>query len=406
MNILIRIIATLGIIVLVTACGKWIVGPNPSNTITDNYDFFYKAVEENYSFFAEKRIKWDSLDEVYRPLVHDSLSNDSFYNILSTMLFALRDGHVNLYINNDRSRNADFYLDYPANFNKGFINRYYWKGEYQSSGPLLNTWLEDSIGYIYYGAFSSRFTKGHLDYVLNRFANAKGLIFDVRENGGGSMTNVFRFVERFIPERTYFGTMQYKNGPGPDDFSTPDSVFLDPLVDYEKIAKAKAAAEAKRKKKGKHKKEEEEEEEDDEEKEETEEDMIQDIRPGRWRVADSTAMMLDKPIVVLINRLSYSATNFFSAYMSTLPNVTLIGDRSGGGGGVPVSFEMPNGWKFRISATSTYLPNGFNIERGIEPDIYQSTGPAEELEGIDAIIEKAKEVITEKAATVLQATQE
>ena len=76
------------------------------------------------------------------------------------------------------------------------------------------------------------------------------------------------------------------------------------------------------------------------------------------------------------------------------------GDESGGGGGVPVSFELPNGWKFRISATRTYLPDGYNIEKGIEPDIYQTTGPAEELQGIDAIIEKGREVILEKAAAV------
>ena len=396
MHLSTRVAATFTLIILLTACGKWIVGPNPPNTVTDNYDYFYRAVEENYSFFAEKRVKWDSLDAVYRPLVHDSLSNDSFYQILSTMLFALRDGHVNLYINTDRSRNADFYLNYPANFNQGFVNRQYWKGDYQSSGPFISTWLEDSIGYVYYGAFSSGFSKGHLDYVLNRFAKAKGLIFDVRENGGGSMTNVFRFVERFIPERTYLGTMQYKNGPGPDDFSTPDSVFLDPLVDYEKVAKAKAEAAAKHKKRAKDDKENEQPEE--QEETEEEEETAPKIGPGRWGVADSTAMMLDKPIAVLINRLSYSATNFFAAYMSTLPNVTLIGDRSGGGGGVPVSFELPNGWKFRLSATRTYLPDGFKIERGIEPDIYQGTGPAEEIEGIDAIIEKAKEVIREKAA--------
>ncbi|WP_367391900.1 S41 family peptidase [Lewinella sp. LCG006] len=385
MKNVIRALSFLVLILLLTTCGKWIVGPNPENTVSNNYDYFYRAVKENYSFFGEKQVAWDSLDQVYRPLINDSLSNDSLYSILSTMLFALRDGHVNLYVNNDRSRNADWYLDYPANFNQGFLNRQYWKGDYQSSGALLNTWLTDSIGYVYYGSFRAGFSKGHLDYVLNRFAKAKGLIIDVRENGGGSMRNVFRLVERFVPERTYFGTMQYKSGQSADDFSVPDSVFIKPLVDYKAIAEAKAKQ---KKKKGK---------EEEEEKASQEEKTT---GPGRWAVADSTGMMLDKPIVVLVNRHSYSATNFFAGYMSTLPNVTLIGDQSGGGGGVPVSFELPNGWTFRISATRTYLPDGYNIEKGIEPDIYQTTGPAEELQGIDAIIEKGKSVILEKAASV------
>ena len=371
------------IALLAGSCGRWLTGKNPSNTPTTNYEYFYQLVKENYSFFAEKRVKWDSLDQVYRPLVHDKMGNDSLYTVMSEMLFSLKDGHVNLYINNDRSRNADWYLDYPANFNRGFVHRNYWGKDYQASGALINTWLPDSIGYVYYSSFRSSFSKSNLDYVLNRFANAKGLIIDVRENGGGSMRNAFRLAERFVSERTFMGTSQYKTGPGADDFSPPDSIFVKPLVDY----KARAEAQEKKKKK-----------EDEEKPEEKEEDKAEEptTKPGRWMTADSTGMMIDKPVVVLINRHSYSATNFFASFMSNIPNVTLIGDRSGGGGGVPVSFELPNGWKFRISVTRTYLPNGYNIEEGIEPDIYQNTGPADELKGVDAIIERAKTHILEQ----------
>ncbi|MEL7223049.1 MAG: peptidase S41, partial [Bacteroidota bacterium] len=130
---------------LATACGKWIVGDNPRNSARNNYEVFYQTVKENYSFFPEKDVDWDALDQLYRPMVNDSMSNDSLYYIISTMLHALNDGHVNLYVGHNRSRNADWYLDYPANFNQGFLNRNYWGTDYQSTGPLLNTWL-DSIG--------------------------------------------------------------------------------------------------------------------------------------------------------------------------------------------------------------------------------------------------------------------
>lgn len=367
-------------VALSSACGRWIVGGNPENTPTSNYTHFYTIVKENYSFFEEKTVSWDSLDRIYRPLVHDSLSNDSLYTVLSKMLFALQDGHVNLYTKNDRSRNADWYLDYPANFNPGFINRTYWGKDYRASGALINTWT-DSIGYVYYGSFATSFSKGNLNHVLNRFQDAKGLIIDVRSNGGGSLSTVFRLLERFVPEKTYMGTMQYKSGPEPQAFSKPDSVFVKPLIDYAK----KAEAEAKKKKKSKS---------DSEDPDTDKTDKApKRIGAGQWAVVDSASMLLNKPIVVLINRNSYSATNFFAAYMSTLPNVTLIGDRSGGGGGIPVSFELPNGWTFRLSATRTYLPDGTNIEAGIVPDIYESTGPADEINGIDAIIERAKAVI-------------
>ncbi len=378
---------------LFTSCGRLIVGPNPENTPTANYEYFYKLVKDNYSFFEEKAVSWDSLDIIYRPIVHDSLNNDSLYAVLSTMLHSLEDGHVNLYTRNNRSRNADWYLDYPANFNSGFLLRNYWGREYQTSGGLLSTWM-DSIGYIYYGSFSESFSKKNLDYVLNSFSSAHGLIIDVRSNGGGSLSNVYRLVERFIPEKTYFGSIQYKTGKAAEDFSTPDSVFVSPLVDYAKRAEAKAKAkikeDAKKLRKGKPLSEEDE--------LATAAKKLKKIGAGQWSVADSTGMLLNKPIVVLINRNSYSATNFFAAFMSTLPNVTLIGDQSGGGGGVPVSFELPNGWMFRLSATRTYLPDSTNIETGIAPDIFQSTGPEDELKGVDAIIERAKVLIDSKQA--------
>jgi hypothetical protein len=370
-------------VLVVTGCGRWIVGGNPANTPANNYDIFYRSVKENYAFFAEKGVNWDSLDRHYRPLVTDSLGNDSLYSILSAMLFALRDGHVNLYVNNDRSRNADWYLDFPANFNEGVLRRQYLGKNYQASGPLANTWL-DSVGYVYYGSFSSPIAKGNLDYVLNRFAHSKGLIIDVRDNGGGSLGNVFKLMERLIPEKTFVGTIDQKTGPEADSFSERDSFFITPLINYNRSTEGLSP---RKKKKA-------------EEAERRREEFLENpppVRKGGWAVADSTGMMLHKPIVVLINRHSYSATNFFAAFMSTLPNVTLIGDRSGGGGGIPVSYELPNGWKIRFSATRTYLPNGQDIENGIEPDIYQATGPAEELQGVDAIIERAKAYILEQA---------
>ncbi|MEM6772325.1 MAG: S41 family peptidase [Bacteroidota bacterium] len=122
-------------------------------------------------------------------------------------------------------------------------------------------------------------------------------------------------------------------------------------------------------------------------------DSTEAVRPkqraNRWAIPDTTGSWQQKPIVVLVGRQTYSAANFTAAFLSILPHVTLIGDRTGGGGGLPVSFELPNGWKFRLSATRTYLPDGTDIENGIEPDIYQATGYEEAMEGKDAILERA-----------------
>lgn len=363
-----RFILLLLSIFLLCACGKWIVGKNPANTPTGNYQALYENVRDNYAFFEEKQINWDSIDRVYRPLVSDSLKSDSLFRILSLMLGALGDGHVNLYSATDRSRNWDWYLDYDANFNESFLRRQVWSRDLQITGPFTHMWM-DSIGYVYYGSFSSAIAPGHLNYVLKRYAKAKGIIIDVRENGGGSLSNVFSLVRRFIPQRTFFGTIDYKAGPQPKAFSRRDSFLLEPFIDFAQQAEEQARHKARGKQAAKD--------------------------TSQAQKIDSSLMFLDKPVVILTNRLSYSATNFFAAFMSMLPNVTLIGDQTGGGGGLPISYELPNGWKYRISATRTYLSDGRNIESGIPPDIAQGTGPQDELAGKDAIIERAKKWIRE-----------
>ena len=103
-----------------------------------------------------------------------------------------------------------------------------------------------------------------------------------------------------------------------------------------------------------------------------------------------------KPVVLLINRSCFSATTHFAGFMSILPNVTLVGDRTGGGGGIPISADLPNGWQYRFSATYQTLVDGFNIENGVPPDVEVSTGAKEELEDKDAIMEKAIEIIKEQ----------
>ena len=373
------------------SCGRLIVGGNPENTPTVNFDYFTNAVRENYSFFVEKRVSWVSLERHYRPLVNDRMSNDSLYDVFATMLSALDDGHVNFYTDFDRSRNHSFIYDYPTNYNVDVVLRNYITTGYISTGGFRHNWLRDSVGYVSYASFGSSFTGRQLSYVLNRYSPGKGLILDLRNNGGGSISRMYTIVRRFLSEPTFLGTMQYKNGPGPDDFSVLDSIHVKPTVDYAERAKKKAEREAKKKEKGKDKEE--------TPKTVTKTDSL-DTKPasqaGKWAIPDSTGTWQTKPVVVLIGRQTYSAANFCSAFLSTLPNVTLIGDTTGGGGGVPVSFELPNGWKFRLSATRTYLPDGTDIEAGVEPDIFQATGYAEAAEGKDAILERALELLAKK----------
>jgi C-terminal processing protease CtpA/Prc len=77
----------------------------------------------------------------------------------------------------------------------------------------------------------------------------------------------------------------------------------------------------------------------------------------------------NKHVVVLSNRRCYSATNDFIVRMKQAPNVTIIGGMTGGGGGMPLSQELPNGWMIRFSAVPMFDADMQHTEFGVMPDI-------------------------------------
>jgi C-terminal processing protease CtpA/Prc len=76
--------------------------------------------------------------------------------------------------------------------------------------------------------------------------------------------------------------------------------------------------------------------------------------------------------------------------MQSFSQIKIVGDQTGGGGGQPTGFELPNSWSVNFSGSITSLPNGFIIENGVLPDIAVALSPSDEAAGIDTIIERAK----------------
>lgn len=319
----------------ITSCERLLLPKEPDDDPLTNFESMWETIDKKYSFFDYKNINWDSIYAVYRPRVQQGMTNRELYNVLSEMLYVLRDGHVNLITPFDLSRNWTWYLNAPQNFNFTNIERNYLSDRYEISGPLINDFIADSIGYIYYSSFGRSIGASQLDYVLRKFADTKGILFDVRDNGGGSLSNVTLLLSRFADQRRLAVYNIYKTGPGHSDFSAPFPVYIEPEVEEP----------------------------------------------------------FTKPIIILTNRSSYSATNDFVAQMKALPNVTVLGDTTGGGGGLPYYAELPNGWRYRFSSTQTWLPDSFNIENGIPPDVRVDLLPLDEFRGDDTLIEEAIDLL-------------
>ena len=255
-----------GCFLLFLLCFSWVgcekaTEYNPSPR--DNFEALWRIMDENYCFFAFKDVDWDEVHDRYSLLVKDTMNQYELFDVLGEMLAEVKDGHTNLISSFDMSRYWAWYEDYPPNFYEE-IQKNYLGTDYHIAGGLEYKRLaDDRIGYVYYESFSSGVGESNLDYMFLHFQDCEGLIIDVRNNGGGALTNADRIASRFLEERMLTGYIQYKNGNGHNDFSDPEPVYLSPS------------------------------------------EYI------RWL----------RPVVVLTNRHSYSATNDFVNTMRLLPHV-------------------------------------------------------------------------------------
>lgn len=333
---MIRKALTYAIILCLTACHsieEW------DNDATGNFEALWTAVDRHYCFFEEKGVDWDRIHDKYRERVYDNMPQTMLFSVCADMLDELRDGHVNLSAAFNTSYYRNWWSDYPQNYNQRLVESYYLKYDNKALGAIKYTILDSNVGYMSYSTFSSGIGDSNLDAILSNFALCTGLIIDIRDNGGGDLTNSEKLVRRFITERTLVGYMINKTGPGHDDFSEPQPYYFDPI----------------------------------------------EAPHLRW----------NKPVVVLTNRSTFSAANNFASIMKLLPNVRIVGATTGGGSGIPINMEIPCGWMVRMSAVSVLDAQGHTTEFGVEPSegCEVDLDPQLALIGIDSMIEKAIEVL-------------
>lgn len=304
------------------------------NTKRGNFDALWKIIDEHYCFFSYKDIDWNEVYQRYSPRISENMDNDALFAVLGEMLAELQDGHVNMVASHNVARYWKWFEDYPDNFDLK-IQKNYLGTDYGIASGLKYKILDDNIGYIYYGSFSSGIGEGNINQVLDRLAVCDGIIIDVRDNGGGLLTNSDKLASHFFNEKTLVSYIMHKTGKGHNDFSEPYKIYVEP----------------------------------------------------------SSGVKFQKKVAVLTNRSCYSAANDFVNAMRYAPNSIIIGDRTGGGSGMPFSSEIPNGWSVRFSA-SPFLDAGMqHIEFGIDPDVKIDMTDEDMDNGIDTIIEKAREVL-------------
>ncbi|MBO4999332.1 MAG: peptidase S41, partial [Bacteroidaceae bacterium] len=182
----------------------------PGNTPQGNFEALWNIIDSQYCFLDYKNkeygLDWDAIYREYKEKLTPNMSNKDLFQVLSSMLEELRDGHVNLVARHETSQYREWYDSYPANF-MDTIQRIYLGKDYVVSSGLKYKILEDNIAYVYYESFNSAVGESNLDEVLNELAICDGLILDIRNNGGGMLTLSDRWAARFTNEKVLTGYM-------------------------------------------------------------------------------------------------------------------------------------------------------------------------------------------------------
>lgn len=305
-----------------------------------NFDALWNILDQRYCFFEYKKqqygLDWDEVYAKYRVRISSTMTSDQLFEVMADMLSELRDGHVNLSYAADYARYWSWQEDYPTNFSDTLL-RAYLGTNYKIASGLQYRILDDNIGYVYYESFADGIGEGNMDEVMEHLMLCQGMILDIRSNGGGNLSNAEKLAARFTNEETLVGYMQHKTGPGHSDFSDMEEQRLTPSGNI------------------------------------------------RWQ----------KNVVVLTNRSVYSAANEFVKYMKCLPGITVVGDSTGGGAGMPFNSSLPNGWYVRFSACPMYDRDGQATEFGIAPDYKVSLTTEDFLRGRDTMIEYARQLLSQ-----------
>ncbi|MEQ9101704.1 MAG: S41 family peptidase [Imperialibacter sp.] len=314
-------------------CERAFFEDEPTDTYVSNFEVFWSEFDRNYSFFELKNIDWDSLYDVYRPLAELAVNDDQFFQVLARLSLELKDGHVNVVSPYGVSTYDFANGEKPAGAENVKSHLYNVK---QAGGSIEYAELiRQNVGYIHIKTFGGDIGDYEkIDDILEALKKEDGIIIDVRSNGGGSTTKSQTVASRFADKERLYLKVKYKNGPGHSDFTDWDERTVSPEGSFQ----------------------------------------------------------YKKPVVVLTDRKTYSASEEFVLAMRLFPQVTIVGDTTGGGSGNPILRELPNGWTFRLSSWIAADPDNNTYEGiGLFPDVVVLNKSQNPLDDTDyALLEAMK----------------
>ncbi len=303
-----------------------------------NFDTLWNQYNVRYSFFDLKHIDWTALYNIYKPQVTATTTDLDLFKIISSMLSNLKDGHVNFITPYGNYAYMDWYKKYPQNFLGLNAVIPYMSTDFgnTANGYMHYGIISNDIGYVYVGPNfqgNSNTWSSSIDQIIAALKDTRGIIVDIRNNGGGSDNLANIVAGRFADRNRTFCYYRWKN------ISANHSDFTDFIP---------------------------------------------------MTIAPQGVRQFTKPVILLTNRHVFSSAEEAVLMFKSFPQVKCIGDTTGGGSGNPIILQLPNGWTYWVPRWIMYTTAKETYENiGLAPDIYARITAADSIAGKDVILERA-----------------
>ncbi|MFE5535464.1 S41 family peptidase [Streptomyces sp. NPDC056492] len=224
-----------------------------------SFDVFWQSFEENYPFFAAKGIDWHAVRDRYRPTVHEGTTTDELFAVFGKMVEPLHDAHVAVWdVDGDGDGEPDraFAQGRPGTVQpdgkldakvKEFVVERDLKDARNlqdfAAGRITHADLPGGQGYLRISGFGG-YAGGKasyadelaeldkaLDTVLDqeRTRHLKGLVIDLRINGGGSDAMGLHIAGRLTDTPYLAYSKRARNDPAdPTRHTRPQDLYVTP----------------------------------------------------------------------------------------------------------------------------------------------------------------------------------
>lgn len=215
------------------------------------FDVFWQTFEENYPFFAAKGIDWHAVRDQYRPRVHAGTTRDELYAVFGEMVGPLHDAHVAV-----QDGERVFYQVRPGTVLPDQeldtrVKKFILARDLEDArnlqdfarGRITYADLPGGQGYVRISGFggyagdgaSHAAERAELDRALDtilsreRTRRLKGLIIDLRINGGGSDALGIHIAGRLTDTPYLAYSKRARNDPAdPTRHTRPQPVYVTP----------------------------------------------------------------------------------------------------------------------------------------------------------------------------------